>query len=65
MFYKPSNVSSLNHLKLGTPSKIINPNNHYFSLVCHLLFYNNFAEFLFKIFQFHNDKTETYLKTDN
>lgn len=50
--------SSLGHLKWDTPSKITNPNNHYFSLVGHLLFYNNFAEFPFNIFQFHNDKTE-------
>lgn len=52
MFSKPS-ISSLNHLKLDTQSKTRYLNSHYT-----LTFYNNFAEFLFKMFPFYHHHSE-------
>lgn len=45
-------ISSLNHLKLDTQSKMRYLTNHY-----SLTFYNNLAEFLFKMFPFYNHKS--------
>lgn len=50
MYLKRTILTLKNHLKLDIPSKRY-PNNHYSSPMCHF-FYNNFAEFLFKIFNF-------------
>lgn len=58
MFYKPSNVSSLNHLELDTPNKTRYPNNHYFSLVCRLFYFIIILLNSLEMFQFHDDKTE-------